>query len=522
MFDIKRFEYKKDKLAELKDYRFGINWPIVYIIEDGKEAYVGQTVHAFNRAKQHLKVSDRAKLKNIHIIADDEYNKSAIIDIESSLIKYMSGDGEYMLLNSNSGIKEHEYYDRERYQAKFETIWEELQDRDIAQKDLVQIENSDLFKYSPYKSLSDDQLSVVEDILDSMGSGKREMNLILGEPGTGKTIVATYLVKAIKSDEKLKHLNVGLVIPMTSLRKTIKRVFRNVKDLNSGMVLGPYDVVKKPYDVLIVDEAHRLQRRVNLSSYKAFDDVNRKLGLDKGKANQLDWIMKSSKHQVLFYDPAQSIRPVDIRPKAFEKYNPKKRRLVSQMRVAGGEDYIKYIKDILRVNDVKPKEFEDYDLKFFENIKDLVDTIQNRDKEHGLSRLLAGYAWEWRTKGDESIDYDIEIEDVKLRWNSVTKDWVNSPNALNEVGCIHTIQGYDLNYAGVIIGPEVSYDKAKEKIVVDQDKYLDFNGKRSITDPKELESYVKNIYKTLLTRGIKGTYVYVVDEGLREYVRGYF
>lgn len=106
-----------------------------------------------------------------------------------------------------------------------------------------------------------------------------------------------------------------------------------------------------------------------------------------------------------------------------------------------------------------------------------------------------------------------------MRWNSVTEDWVNSPNAVNEVGCIHTIQGYDLNYAGVIIGPEISYDESKREIVIDRDKYLDFNGRRAISDPRELEIYIKNIYKTLLTRGIYGTYVYVVDENLRRYLK---
>ncbi len=104
---------------------------------------------------------------------------------------------------------------------------------------------------------------------------------------------------------------------------------------------------------------------------------------------------------------------------------------------------------------------------------------------------------------------------MKLVWNSTNIDWVSSENSINEVGCIHTIQGYDLNYAGVIIGPELSYDDTIHQIIVDQKKYKDINGKRSITEPSELRQYILNIYKTLLTRGIKGTYVYIVDEKLR-------
>ena len=94
---------------------------------------------------------------------------------------------------------------------------------------------------------------------------------------------------------------------------------------------------------------------------------------------------------------------------------------------------------------------------------------------------------------------------------------INSKNSMNEVRCIHTVQGYDLNYAGVIIGPELSYDEDAGTLVIDEKKYKDINGKRSIADPEELKRDIINIYKTLLTRGIKGTYVYVVDEKLRDH-----
>lgn len=516
MYDIRRYNYSKSSLEEVKNYRFGNNWPIVYILENGKEAYIGEAGSAYRRAQQHLQNPERLKLSNFYIIADDEYNKSATLDIESSLIKYMSGDGKYLLQNANGGIQESDYYDRERYQAKFEVVWNELRKRKIVNKDLKQIENTDLFKYSPYKSLSPDQLSVVESMLSSIRNNEYNSFLVSGEPGTGKTIVASYLMKLLATKKWSKDLKIGLVIPMTSLRKTLRRVFRSVKGLDSGMILGPYDVVKDKYDLLIVDEAHRLQRRVNLTNFPAFDEVNKKLGLKDG--TQLDWIMKSSKYQILFYDEFQTVRPGDIRSLEFEKYNFERYQLISQMRVKGGQDYIKYVRDILNLEQKKHIHFTNYEFKLFDNIGEMKSAIEKKDSNNGLSRLLAGYAWEWNTSKDEYIDYDIEIEGVKFRWNSVTEDWVDSPNAINEVGCIHTIQGYDLNYAGVIIGPEISYDESKREIVIDRDKYLDFNGRRAISDPRELEIYIKNIYKTLLTRGIYGTYVYVVDQKLREYL----
>lgn len=96
---------------------------------------------------------------------------------------------------------------------------------------------------------------------------------------------------------------------------------------------------------------------------------------------------------------------------------------------------------------------------------------------------------------------------------------MNSPNALNEVGCIHTIQGYDLNYAGVIIGGDLVFDETQGRIVARKEEYYDSNGYRGVSDPEELRRYIINIYKTLLTRGIVGTYVYIVDDKLREYVK---
>jgi DUF2075 family protein len=161
--------------------------------------------------------------------------------------------------------------------------------------------------------------------------------------------------------------------------------------------------------------------------------------------------------------------------------------------------------------------FEDYDFRVFDSVQDMIFAIKEKDKQYGLSRVVAGYAWSWKTRNGG--EYDIDIDGLKLVWNSTQDDWVNSKNAINEVGCIHTVQGYDLNYTGVIIGPEVSYDPEKHEILVHKDKYEDINGKRSLSKPEELKSYILNIYKTLLTRGIYGTYLYVSDENLRKYLK---
>ena len=133
----------------------------------------------------------------------------------------------------------------------------------------------------------------------------------------------------------------------------------------------------------------------------------------------------------------------------------------------------------------------------------MVADIKTKNNEFSLCRVVAGFAWPWVSRNNPNI-FDIDIKGYKLKWNSTTTNWVNSRNAIDEVGCIHTIQGYDLNYVGVIVGPELSYDPKTNRLVVDENKYEDRNGWRGITDPIELERYIINIYKTLMTRGMRG------------------
>jgi DUF2075 family protein len=150
--------------------------------------------------------------------------------------------------------------------------------------------------------------------------------------------------------------------------------------------------------------------------------------------------------------------------------------------------------------------------------------ILKLDEEHGLSRMLAGFAWPWASKRNSSA-IDIELDGMQLQWNQTAKDWINSPTSVNEVGGIHTIQGYDLNYAGVIIGPELGFDPISKKIIFNRSSYFDANGKINnkklgitYTD-NDIRNWVINIYRVLLTRGIKGTFVYVCEPKLRDYFR---
>lgn len=513
MSEIKSFEFNSAGVEKIKSYKYGSDWPIVYLIENRKELYVGETIRAYGRTRQHLDNVARKNLSTIHIISDDEANKSSTLDTESSLIEYLVADGQYILQNGNGGLQNHNYFDREKYQAKFEIVWEKLQKMGIAKNDLLQIRNSDLFKYSPYKTLTDDQYLIASKLLEHFKEDKEQTYVIHGGPGTGKTILATFLIKQLVEEGKS---NVALVVAMMSLRKTLQKVFKSIPGLTPKMVIGPNDVTKQNYDVLVVDEAHRLRRRRNIPNFGSFDKTNKMFGLGN-EGTELDWILKSAKQVVLFYDEMQSVKPSDIPAEKISKTNPIEFNLETQMRVKGGSEYLEYIDNLLELKPTRPN-FSEYDFKIYDDFKQMVADIKEKEKEHSLCRLVAGYAWKWVSHKD-ATKADIVIDGEKLNWNSRIHDWVNSPNALNEVGCIHTTQGYDLNYTGVIIGPELSFDPEKNTIVVSRKNYMDSNGHRGVESEQELKRYIINIYKTLLTRGILGTYVYIVDPKLREYFK---
>lgn len=553
MGSIPTYKFDANTPNTLKKVPYGYNWPVVYIIHNDTEAYVGQTDNAAYRAGQHWANKDRQRLTQFSIISDDTYNKSVILDLEAYLIERMSADGKFKMQNASPGERSHGYFNSRIYQKRFPQIWESLRQVGLASKTLSDIENSDLFKYSPYHSLSTDQystiLNIIVDLAASYKTGESMTSIIKGGPGTGKTILAVYLMKMLKDRKidiamddqdveidmtkvhqalyNLPDMRIGFVVPQQSLRDTLKKVFDTIPGMSSKDVISPKDVPNCIYfDLLVVDEAHRLKQRKNLSQYKYFDNNNIKLGLDKNTGTELDWILKCSKNQILFYDGLQSVRLSDVPPSKFDHLftdpSVKQYKLETQFRCKAGEEYIKYIREVL--SPAPPsifQSFSDYDLLLFENFSEMVSKIKEKEAEYSLSRLVAGFAWEWKSKKDPS-KMDIEIDGLSFQWNSTDKNWVNSPNAANEIGCIHTVQGYDLNYCGIIFGPEIDYDFDNHKFIINKKQYKDSLGRQGILDKDDLlRDFILNIYSTLMTRGIIGTYVYACNKGMRDYLKKY-
>ncbi len=554
--EIVKYDFTENITHSLQDNYFAQNlWPLVYIIEgdnkndDKKIAYVGETTDVIARMNTHLKNEFKKELDSVNIITSSKFNKSATLDIESNLIKYISGEDGFKLLNGNLGLANHNYYQKkEIYWEIFKSIWDQLRSKGVVKRSIEDIENSDIFKYSPYKSLNKDQTNSLLEILNQLTKNDSKRIIVEGGAGTGKSILAVFLFKLLSSDiedfsfkefgtseekiidlvkeirTKYPDIKMGLVVPMASFRKTLKKTFKNVKGLNQSMVIGPSEVSKNKYDLLVVDESHRLRRRVNLTNYKSFDDTCKKLGFKSESATELDWILKQSKNTILFYDENQSIKPTDITSERFRSLINSNNilKLKSQFRVKAGNDYVQFIDSLLKNNLSHNSKFNhtNYSLLLFDNLEEMIKEIKTKNNKYGLSRIIAGFSWEWISKNDDSLK-DIKIGDCELKWNSVAEDWINSKNSINEVGCIHTVQGYDLNYCGIIFGNEISYDPISNKIIIKPENYRDKNGKNSIKDPQDLKNYIINIYKTIMLRGIKGTYIYACDPNLKKYFESF-
>nr|WP_157002073.1 DUF2075 domain-containing protein [Agromyces laixinhei] len=542
------------------------NWPVVYTLSNAREVYIGETLNAVVRMRQHLDSPEKKKhdLQAMRLVIDETFNKSACLDLESFLIRLFAADGRYTVLNRNEGITDSDYFDRQSYREAFDAIFEELREQGMFTRDRVTIENSDLFKLSPFKALNQEQAIAVEDILEGLFQdlerGERSTIVVQGDPGTGKTIVGIFLMKLLrdiqvanphdKADgdslfseffaegypELLDGFKIGLVVPQQSLRKSIEKVFKKTPALSPRHVLTPFEVGgnDEHYDLLIVDEAHRLSQRANQPSgqlNKKFVDINRKLfGEDDLSITQLEWIRSKSTHQVFLLDTAQSVRPADLPTSVLDALINQTRGtgrfypLASQMRVLAGNDYLEYVRQILRAESPESRTFDQYEFRVFDDVGTMHDVIRARDEQHGLARLAAGYAWPWKSKNDPAA-FDIELDGRGLRWNRTQVDWINSPGSIDEVGSIHTVQGYDLNYAGVIIGPDLRFDAVNGQLYVDRGSYHDKKGKENnptlgitYTDD-DLLRFITNIYGVLLTRGMRGTFVYAWDPALRDYLR---
>jgi uncharacterized protein len=368
----------------------------------------------------------------------------------------------------------------------------------------------------------DDQKVVFENALALANqSSENDKNVLIveGGPGTGKSVVAiNLLVKTTKKGLVTQYVSKNAA-PRAVYESKLTGTLRKTEISNLFKGSGAF-VNSQPneFDVLIVDEAHRLNEKSGL--YK-------NLGV-----NQIKELIRASKFSVFFIDEDQRVTLHDIGDKMLIGQFAKKEgasvhylELSTQFRCNGSDGYLAWLDNILQISETANNSLAgvDFDFQIFDSSNKLRDEIIEKNKINNKARMVAGYCWDWNSRKNKNL-FDIVIpeHDFKARWN-LSNDgslWIVSPNSVHEVGCIHTCQGLEVDYIGVIVGKDlivrdglVITDAGKRsKMDMSVRGYKSLSEKDPIGMKIKLDKIIKNTYRTLMTRGMKGCYAYFQDK----------
>jgi DUF2075 family protein len=354
----------------------------------------------------------------------------------------------------------------------------------------------------------------------------KQVLIVQGGPGTGKSVVAINVLARLIG----KRIAAQYVSKNSAPREVYasKLTGNYKKSAINNLFRGSGQFTSTEPDsvpALIVDEAHRLNEKSGLYG-------------NQGE-HQIKEIIGTALCSIFFIDEDQRVTMSDIGTIEEIRRHAEKAKasviemdLPSQFRCGGSDGYLAWLDDVLGIRPTANAYGTEhtYDFAVLDSASTLRDRIFEKNRTNNKSRLVAGYCWQWKSKKDRSA-FDIEFPgtDFRMRWN-LTDDgalWIVKPDSVNEVGCIHTCQGLELDYIGVIIGPDLVYRDGEVRIVPQardrRDKTMKGWKKLSREKPveaeKKLNAVIRNTYRTLMTRGMKGCYVYCVDEPLGQYLK---
>ncbi len=387
---------------------------------------------------------------------------------------------------------------------------------------------SAMFDGKEVYTLLDNQKIAYSNIIKYATAVKDKTTIIInGGPGTGKSVVAMNAFIDLLKQEK----NIRFVAPNASFKEAMVEMLANgksksrsrgrIKYLFSGSSVF-YQSLSDEFDVIICDEAHRLKAK---GTY-----------MYQGES-QVEDIIRASKINVFFIDDNQRIRPNDegtitkLKSTAL-KFNSTvvEVELKAQFRCSGADGFINWLTHNLQIEDTANYDGWDtqaFDFKIMDSPQSLVERVRLRNNEGFKSRILAGFAWPWTSEKDGNTDAqanDVSMPEFgfEMPWNSRSNQYSWSIDNLkqNQIGCVHTSQGLEFDYVGVIIGNDLRYNPETNQLYASFNDYYDSTGKKGLREnPLELMQYIKNIYKILMSRGIKGCYIFCRDKNLQEYLK---
>lgn len=383
----------------------------------------------------------------------------------------------------------------------------------------------------PEFRLIDEQKVAYQNILYAYGqyqkTGRKQVVIVKGGPGTGKSVIAVRLLIEMTRKRLLAHYITKNAAPRNVFYKKFmesKSVTSSIKNLfkSSG---GYYDKACNEFDMLIVDEAHRLQE--HSGRYGNLGE------------NQIKEIIHAAKVSVFFIDEAQIVDFRDIGSiaqieqwAALEGAVVNRQQLVSQMRCSGSDEYLRWLDHLLQYDGLLPFKLSGttYDIKIVDSPSEMMKLIKAHNRYRNKSRIVAGYCWEWVSRNKSRVSDIVFPDGFAHKWNLADDNtWSISKGSVEQIGCIHTCQGLEFDYVGVIVGEDLLCRDGK--ILVQPNKRaksdMSIRGWKTMMaqDPvgtkKKLKQIILNTYRTLMTRGMKGCYLYICDEELRDYIRNW-
>lgn len=387
-----------------------------------------------------------------------------------------------------------------------------------------------MLKGNPEFVMIDEQRVVYEEVLKlavkCQKDHKKRTIICKGGPGTGKSVIAVRLLAELtQRDQFVQYVSKNRAPRQVYLQKLKgTRRMTGVVNLFKGSA-GYTGIGRNQIHTLIADEAHRLEER---SQYTK----------KTGNENQIKEIIHAAACSVFFIDESQRVTMADIgsideirKWANYEGSEITEMELVSQFRCNGSNGYLAWVDELLEIRDTANYNLDgiDYEIKLCDDPNDVRKIIFEKNKVSNRARVLAGYCWEWeRSKKNDPNYHDIKIGDFEMSWNLEDGSiYAISDTSVNEAGCIHTTQGLEFDYVGVIMGDDIRFEN--DHVVTDFTKRAStdnsIKGLKTLykENPEEAlaraDEIIKNTYRTLMTRGMKGCYIYCTDPGMREYIR---
>lgn len=560
---LRKFEENLFSCSDENAQEIIISYPTVYIHNwkesEEYEVYIGESNNVFQRTRQHYETGFNkvgswqsglaGKSASLYIIGHEHFNKSMTLDVENHLMQYMLSVPKVRKVHNLRGNPQNNYYPMEELDRIFSKIWTGLRkdNKDLFPTESM-IRDSAIYKASPLHKLTKEQLRAREEIIgrvkEALSIGTTgQLIFVEGEAGTGKTVLNSstfYEICCLAEENGLDNLRCNLIINHEEQITVYEQIAEKLglTDKYGEVVSKPTRFINThssndPVDIAFVDEAHLLWTQ-GKQSYRG--------------NNQLQDIIDRSKVTVVMFDENQILTTEQFwESQMLEEYREKAKKnksyimLQNQLRMHAGKEMMNWIDGFTKRKELLPlpKPTVDYRIQIFSSPEELDEEICKlaSKEESALSRLIATYDWEYNTKSDPtgrlSKYWEVFINEWHKPWNRELESelspkqkrhnkklaWAEQKQTIGEVGSTFTIQGFDLNYAGVILGPSVKYKDGK--IVFDPEASCNTKAVRNRTlsdgtKRKFGEELLQHEVRVLMTRGVNGLFIYACDEELRK------